>query len=123
MAVTPLATTDDVEAAWRPLTDEEITRATALIDRASRKIRRRWSDVDARIDAETLTAEDVADVVAEMVQVAMTQTPGVSQTNEGAGPFSQGVTYTNPNSRLYFTDDMIEVFEGRPHRARMGWLA
>lgn len=123
MADTPLATTDDVEAAWRPLADAELTRAETLIGRASRKIRRRWSDVDDRITAGTLTAEDVADVVAEMVQVAMTQTPGVSQISETAGPFSQGETYTNPNSRLYFTADMVEVFEGRQATVRMGWLA
>lgn len=118
-----LATSDDVEAAWRPLTDDERSRADALIDRASRKIRRRWPDVDDRIAAGTLDAGDVADVVAEMVQVAMTQTPGVVQTNEAAGPFSQGVTYTNPNSRLYFTADMVEVFDGRPAGSRVGWLA
>jgi hypothetical protein len=123
MSDTPFATTDDVEVAWRPLSNEELSRASALIDRASRKIRRRWADVDDRIEAETLDALAVADVVAEMVQVAMTQTPGVSQTNEGAGPFSQAVTYTNPNSRLYFTDDMIEVFEGRSLGSKMGWLA
>lgn len=114
----------DVQAGWRPLTSEEQTRATALIARASRKIRLRWPDADARIDAGTLDADDVRDVVAEMVQVAMTQTPGVSQESQDAGPFSQGRTYTNPNSRLYFTDDMLAVFDGydKP-TAVVGWLA
>jgi hypothetical protein len=110
-----------VEDGWRPLTPEEQNRAETLIDRASRKIRRRWPDVDDRITAGTLAADDVADVVAEMVQVAMTQTPGVSQESQGAGPFQQGVTYTNPNSRLYFTADMIEVFDGRTC-VKVGWL-
>lgn len=123
MPTTPLATVEDLEAAWRPLSTEEQTRAAALIDRASRKVRRRWTDVDDRIAAGTLDAADVSDVVLEMVQVAMTQTPGVSQTSEGAGPFNQSATYTNPNARLYFTDDMIAVFEGEPARSRMGWLA
>jgi hypothetical protein len=110
---------------WRQPGDPSPTRSSELrllIDRASRKIRRRWPDVDDRIAADTLTAEDVADVVAEMVQVAMTQTPGVSQNSETTGPFSQNIRYTNPNSRLYFTDDMIEVFDGRTAaQAWAGW--
>lgn len=117
------ASSDDVQAGWRPLTSAEHERATTLIGRASRKIRQRWPDVDARIASGSLNADDVRDVVAEMVQVAMTQTPGVSQTSEGAGPFSQGVTYTNPNSRLYLTDDMAAVFEGGRPTAQVGWLA
>lgn len=123
MPDTPLATVEDLEAAWRPLSEQEETRAAALIDRASRKVRRRWTDVDDRITAATLDADDVSDVVLEMVQVAMTQTPGVSQQSEGSGPFNQSATYTNPNARLYFTDDMIAVFEGEPEVAHVGWLA
>lgn len=123
MTDTPLATVEDLEAAWRPLSEQDQARAEALINRASRKVRRRWTDVDDRIAAGTLDAEDISDVVLEMVQVAMTQIPGVAQQSEGSGPFSQSATYTNPNARLYFTDDMIAVFEGLPSGARMGWLA
>lgn len=119
-----LADVDDLVTAWRSLTDEEVARAAALIARASRRIRARWPDVDARIETGTLDPEAVSDVVLEMVQVAMTQPPGVSQTTETAGPFSQGVTYANPNARLYFTDDMVAVFDGvSTRRVYQAWLA
>ena len=124
MSTDPLASVEDVEEAWRTLTADEQSRASALIARASRKIRARWSDVDDRISAGTLTAEDVADVVAEMVQTAMTQPfPGAEQFSQAAGPFSQSVKYANPYGRLFFTADMIRVFEGEPTRVYQAWLA
>lgn len=119
----PLAAVADLEAAWRSLTTSEQDRAEALLARASRKIRRRWPDVDARLTAGTLDPDDVADVVLEMVQSAMTTPLGVQQASENAGPFGHSEQYANPMGRLYFTDDMVAVFEGEPIRAANRWLA
>lgn len=119
----PLATVDDVEAAWRPLTEEERARAGALIARASRKIRQRWPDVDSRLVSGDLDTSTVADVVAEMVQTAMSSPlSGVESVSEQAGPFAQSVRYANPAGRLYVTDEMARVFDPMPARMRLGWL-
>lgn len=124
MTDTPLAEPGDVQAGWRTLTADELDRATTLIDRASRKIRARWADVDDRIAAGTLDADAVADVVAEMVQTAMTQPiPGAEQYAEQAGPFNFSVKYGNPFGRLFFTAEMVRVFEGEPSGAYQAWLA
>ena len=61
----------------RPLTEQETLDADVLLDRASRMVRRRWPDVDTRIGSGELTADDVADVVCQMVQRALLRTAGV----------------------------------------------
>ena len=66
-AGTPLATVAQLEAIYRPLTDTERPVVTALLARASRILRARMPDVDARIAAGTLDAELVADVVSAAV--------------------------------------------------------
>lgn len=124
MAGEPFATTDDLAEVWRPLTGDEETRAEALLARASRMVRRRWSNVDDRIASDDLTAEDVSDVVLEMVQTAMQTSviPGASQMSQTTGPHAMSVTYANPNARLYFTAQMLELFDGQPTAVRR-WLA
>lgn len=68
----PFATPGDVEAIWRPLTDAEQTIADARIESASRLVRRKVREatgtaLDDMITAGSLTADDVKDVVVEMV--------------------------------------------------------
>lgn len=119
----PFATAADLEAVWRPLTDAEEDRADALLARASRMIRRRWSNVDDRITSGDLDADEVSDVVLEMVQTAMTTpTLGVSQESQTAGPYNHSVKYDNPAGRLYFSKWMVELFDGLPTAVRR-WLA
>lgn len=114
----PFATHTDLANTWRPLDPEEQTRADALLARASRKIRNRWPDVDARIalaaeEPRYLDPESVKDVVLEMVQTAMSVVmPGVTQQSTTTGPFSSSQTFANPAGRLYFTSEMVAVFEG-----------
>lgn len=118
-----LASIADVEQAWRPLSVDESARVAALIARASRKIRRRWPDVDDRIASGDLSAEVVADVVAEMVQSAMAvPASGVEQHSQAAGPFNQSTRYANPLGRLFFTSEMVAVFETK-RRSHTAWLA
>lgn len=121
----PLAEPADVEALWRPLSDDEATVATRLLRIASRIVRTRYPDVDDRIAAATLAAEDVADVVAMMVKRAM-QAPaadGVESASWTAGPFGTNTKYSNPDGNLYMTAEEKLLFgEGVP-QVRVGWLA
>ncbi|MCO4276126.1 phage Gp19/Gp15/Gp42 family protein [Pseudarthrobacter sp. HLT3-5] len=110
-----LAQPEAVVAAWRPLTSVELARVTYYLGSASRKIRRRWRDVDARIAANTLAAEDVSDVVVQMVLSAVDVVPirGAKSFSEGVGPMSRSATLTGASTDpLVIEDWMVEVFEG-----------
>lgn len=114
-----LATVDDVEAAWRSLTDSETTRATYLLGRVSRRIRRRWSDVDDRITSGDLDEDDVADVAVDMVLAAMGGPPvrGARSWQVTAGSESRAVTLGPAVvDAMEFESWMVEVFEGRTTR-------
>ncbi|KRE72588.1 Gp19/Gp15/Gp42 family protein [Arthrobacter sp. Soil762] len=111
-----LAQIDTVAAAWRPLTSAEATRATYYLGSASRKIRRHWPDVDSRIAAGTLAAEDVSDVVVQMVLGAVDVVPvrGAKSFSEGVGPMSRSATLAGASTDpLVLEDWMVAVFEGR----------
>lgn len=102
----------------RPLTDQELVDSAILIDRASRLIRRNFQDVDARISAGDLTAEEVADVVCAMVERALLLKVGVRSSTEQRGPWSETATYTNATGGLYLTDDDRAVFAPRGSSGR-----
>lgn len=61
------ATTEQVAAAWRPLSPAETEKAQHWLDRTSRRIRVLWPDVDDRIAAGVITEQDVADEVIDIV--------------------------------------------------------
>jgi len=113
-----LAAIPTIEQAWRPLTTAEQSRATYYLGMASRAIRRRWPDVDQRIanDADRLSAEDVSDVVVQMVLSAVDGSPvrGAKSFSKTGGPMSFSATFatasTNPST---IEDWMVEIFEGR----------
>ena len=103
---TPFATTAELQDGWRPLTDAEASRASVLLDRASRFIRSRRKGIDALITAGDLDPDLVGDIACAMVKRVM-QGPvdldGVSARTEAGGPFSQTVTFANPSGDLYLT--------------------
>lgn len=106
--VPPLAVPEDIAGVWRALTAGEETRVTVLIDHASRIVRLRWTDLDARIAAGTLNAALVAQVVARMVTRVMDLPAGtgVKQTSETVGPYSSSTTYDAAMAaRSLFLDD------------------
>lgn len=84
----------DVANLWRPLTSAEAARAEYLIGAASRRVRRRFPDVDARIVAGTLSWEDVQDVVASLVILALggAPVPGARSWSVASGAESRSVT-------------------------------
>jgi Gp19/Gp15/Gp42-like protein len=110
----PFATPSDVEARWRPLDEAETARAAVLLADASRMIRRRPWNVDARIAAGTLDAEDVRMVVAAMVRRAMLgveTADGVTEQAETVGPFQVNRKFSNPLGNLYLSADDVAVLE------------
>lgn len=109
----PLAQIVDLEKAWRALTAEEKPRAEYYLGFSSRLIRRRWSNVDARLADGDLGAEDVADVVVHMVLGIIDGAPvrRAKSWSETRGPLSQSVTLESGKSDLITLEDwMVEVF-------------
>jgi hypothetical protein len=76
--VSDFAIVDDVAIRWRPLSSTEVATVSALICDASSMIRNRWSDIDDRIAAGTLPAQEATRVVANMVRRAMLNRPGAA---------------------------------------------
>jgi len=97
----PFATHADLEARWRPLSPAEQTRADTLLEDASTLILDLQPDIEDWASETTLKA-----IVCAMVKRVM-QGPadfdGVTQTQQSAGPFSQGVSFANPSGDLYLT--------------------
>jgi hypothetical protein len=113
----PFATPEDVAARWRELTGPEEARAEVLLGDASRIVRRRWPDIDARITAGTVDADDVRMIVAGMVKRAMLgpDVDGVTEQSESAGPFAVNRRFANPLGNLYLSTSDIEVLDpGEP---------
>lgn len=116
MDLPDLARVEDVEKAWRPLTTAERSRAEYYIGQATRLIRRRWPDVDARLadPDDKLKADDVSDVVVALVlSVIPSAVPGARSWSQTTGPFAHSVTLPStmdarPMALLAW---MVEVFE------------
>lgn len=117
------ATATDVANLWRPLTTAETTRATFLLEVASRRVRRDFPDVDARITAGTLALADVRDVVASMVVPVLgaAPVPGARSWSVTSGAESRTVQVGspvsgNPLDLFEFTGWMLDILS--PDRAR-----
>lgn len=117
------ASVDDLEAGWRVLTDEESVRASVLLDRASRMVRRRWSDIDDRISSGRLEPEDVGDIICAMVKSAMLG-PEIPIESESSttGPFQVNRKFANPTGDLYFAKWMVDALTPPRPRSFTGWL-
>ena len=114
------AAASDLEARWRTLSPAEQTRADVLLGDASALIRDAAPGIDARIAAETMDAVVPKAIACAMVKRVMqgpTELEGVSQTTQGAGPFSQGVTFANPGGNLYLSRDERRRLAGGRQRA------
>lgn len=110
------ATVDDLVAAWRPLSDAEWARAEKLLEYASNRVRVKVPGIDAALVAGTIDALTVEEIVVTAVKRAMVggDREGVTQTSEGAGPFSRGESYANPMGNLYLTDQETRDLGGNP---------
>jgi len=95
-ALPPYADWSDVKIG-RPFTSDEVDSVVDWIDKASQLVRDSVPDVggldvDERIEAGSLSAATVRDVVAGMVRRVMLNPNGNSAVTEQTGPFSQTQT-------------------------------
>lgn len=93
------ATTGDVAARWRALSDSEETRCEALLADASDLIRTTCPGWQGAGEA-TLRRVTCAAVIRALQSGDMA---GVTQSSQTAGPFSQSWSYSNPSGDLYLT--------------------
>ena len=108
----PFATIDDLEKRWRPLTTAERPRADTLLEDASAQLRVECRDLDARLTiTPPATVPDLDPAVPRRVVCAMVKRAMLAPVDQGAvtaeqqtaGPFSQSLTFSNPNGDLYLT--------------------
>lgn len=93
------ATTGDVAARWRALSDSEETRCEALLADASDLIRTTCPNWQSAGE-DTLRRVTCAAVIRALQSGDMA---GVTQSSQTAGPFSQSWSYSNPSGDLYLT--------------------
>lgn len=121
------ATVADVEARWRPLSDPESAVVETLLADATDIIRVRWGDIDDRVESGAVRNVTLVRIVSAMVRRAMLNrdTEGLTQLQQGTGPFTDGMTFSNPNNNLYLSADDIAALDpyGYSKRSKMGWLA
>lgn len=102
------ATLDDLTILWRPLTDEEQGRASALLDLVSSNLRVEAEKVGKDLDHMVFSNEDLAavaksvtvDVVARVLMTSTDQEP-MSQFSQTAGPFSMSGSFLVPGGGLF----------------------
>lgn len=97
------ATLSDLEARWRPLSDDEAARAEVLLDDAAVIL-----DTFVEVDEENENLiKALRQVSCSMVQRAMTAAEngliGISQQTISADIYSQSMTTANPSGDLYLT--------------------
>lgn len=117
--MTVYATADDVAAIWRPLTTAEEGVVTARLAQASRIVTREVQrvtgvSVDGLILAGELTADDVKDVVVDMVY-RLVSIPGfVRQESVTVDDGSRSFTYDASVSKggLFLSDDELSLLTG-----------
>ena len=102
------ATIDDVTTLWRPMTQEEQTRAEALIGVVSADLREHARRVGKDLDAMVAESEDLAtiaksvtvDVVARTLMTSTNQEP-MTQITESALGYSMSGTFLAPGGGLF----------------------
>mgnify|MGYP000909618481 CR=1 FL=1 len=106
------ATTDDLEARWRPLSEQETTNGQTFLEDAWRMLRRRFPDLEAAVAAD-------ADLSAEVVRVMATAVLRVMMNPEGKRQESiDDYAWTRDQAVsagvLYFTADELDAIADEP---------
>ena len=123
--MTAFATIDDITKLWRPMTVEEQTRASALLEVVSASLRAEadkvGKDLDKMVSASAAFAEVArsvtVDVVARTLMTATDQEP-MTQFTQTAGPYSASGTYLVPGGGLFIKRSELARLGLR--RQRMG---
>jgi hypothetical protein len=100
----PFASPQDVADRWRPLTEDELPKVSALLRDASVTIRARFPGIDSQVTSGAVDKDAVLAVCSRMVKRAMlAPSDGISQTSETVGPYSGSQTYANPLGNIFLT--------------------
>ena len=112
------ATTSDLAARWRGLSDAEEPVADVLLSDAAVWLRAWFPDLDSRVGA-SVDEQALVMVSCSMVKRAMLSSGREGQTSgmEAMGPFTQQVAYKNPEGNLYLTAQEADLLDGRPSGA------
>lgn len=102
----PYSTIEDLRAHWPDLPKEREDEAEQKLTEATIEIRGLYPDLDSRIAAGDLDPEVPKLVVNRMVKRAMNTAmnaglDGISAVTNGTGPFSQSMTFSNPDGSIY----------------------
>lgn len=108
------ATVEDVAALWRTLSDDEATRAEALIPIICASLRIEAQKVGKNLDVMIAESEDLAavamsvtvDVVARTLMTATDQEP-MTQFSESAGGYSASGTFLIPGGGLFIKNSEL----------------
>ena len=99
------ATTDDLVARWRPLSQADLDRAEVLLDDAAWWLGvwfSEFGDLVALAAADAELAMGLKILSCAMVKRAMTAVgDGASQVQQVMGPFTAQISYRNPDGSLY----------------------
>lgn len=105
------ATPADLAARWRPLTPDEQTKATVLLEDASVMI-------DGRCPPPPIGGPLIADLPARKIvscrmvkraMLAAADAPSVDSSSMAAGPFSQTLHYVTPSADLYLSKEDLRL--------------
>jgi hypothetical protein len=116
----------DLAARWHPLTPEETSKATTLLDDAAFWLRVWVPGLQSAIDSGNADAATAAKLLTvSMVKRAMQnendQSPGIASRQEVASIYQEIITYRNPEGNLYLYDrelaDILAVVTGVPQGA------
>lgn len=120
----PFATSGDLEDRWQDLDARQTRRADALLAAASRRIRAKFSTIDARAalpaeDPDRVDPELLADIVCEMVREVMGgPPPGGTQQSASVGSVSTSTSFAADSGRLYISKATIELLTPAITRTR-----
>lgn len=115
-----LATVDDLEAAWKPLTPDEATRAETLLLQASNYLRQiaynNGQDIDDNINGDPtgVYEANVKMVVVSSVQRSIASPidvmPDASSWSQSATPYAESMSFSgNVSTTLYFKDKELKL--------------
>ncbi|MCC5781380.1 hypothetical protein CRM73_00155 [Kocuria sp. CCUG 69068] len=112
MAETVYGTTAGLEAMWRPLSAQEITNATTLLEVVSGIFRARVPDLEALVASGAVNAALVAFSAQQVVKRVLMNPEGFKQLSDTTGPFSGGGTYDQSVAgvNLYVSDGDLKLF-------------
>lgn len=101
----PFAYPDDIEKVWRPLTDEETTLASGLIDQASSKLRALIPNIDSLIYTDELRQVLARAAVVNAVKRVLMNPEALRQISHTTGPYTDSKTLdTAISSGLVYID-------------------